>query len=344
MKPRFRNLFYVSYGSIGDFLMTLNLAEDIHENDQRIGITVLATRNAAQLRDLAKCYSYITVRPIGRGHFIRTLFALLPSSCGRSIFVIPPTFGETPKLIYALGKILTIRSASKLIDFSMNPALVRPNKTLYFEKDKLFIENIRQILNVLSMHSSRTVSYRYRKNPAILASLKLQPGNYVVMAPYAANDQRSLPPSRWSTLLKHLKSEYTEPIILLGAPSDRDRAQSLIDASGVEAINACEGLAFGDIATVVDACKLFIGVDSGLSHLAGCLQKESVIIGNLSNPSWLPKYNPRAHILFNADNCTCMGDKGGDCIEVIDGRRYYRCMIQIPDEAIYSASRAALNL
>jgi ADP-heptose:LPS heptosyltransferase len=326
------NVLYVSYGSIGDFLMTLQVLSALHAAKPEWKITILTTRDVP-LRQMTAAYPYIQVRSLAHG--LLKLFA-------KNVFVIPFTFGTTTKRVRFMGRLLTRRAGSRLITFTRERSHARGNH-LFFDLQSSYVKNLYRLLDLFSITHPDTLSFEYPKNPDFLRKQDLSNDSYIVVEPFAGNPVRSLPVSRWIGLLKELQSFYAGPVVFLGNPSSFDQMNTLIRDAGISnARNMCVDPPARDVADLIDHSKLFIGVDTGLTHLAGVLGKRSVIIGNNSNPTWRPTYNPNATILTHDEHCTCRGDKGGNCFVEVEGKKYYRCMIEIPDTEILAAIRGVL--
>jgi hypothetical protein len=181
-----------------------------------------------------------------------------------------------------------------------------------------------------------------RQQPALqfesAASTGGPAGSYIVVHPFAANDMRSLPMDRWRTLISCLREKYPHlDIIITGSTKDKDRAHSLCVDTQTHFGGDVVGAGFLNMMALIANARLYLGVDTGPTHVAAHLHAPTIVIGNRSNPCWLPTYNPTVKILTETAHCTCDSAKGGDCIVILNGQRYYRCMIEVTDEAIKQA-------
>jgi len=101
------------------------------------------------------------------------------------------------------------------------------------------------------------------------------------------------------------------------------------------------GLPMGETAWVIDHAALYLGVDTGITHLAGVLQQKSLVLSHFRIPTWRPTYNPNARAIANSKRCECA--QGGAC-EIKDGGiAYTRCMYDISDEFMIDSVRLALT-
>jgi ADP-heptose:LPS heptosyltransferase len=150
-----------------------------------------------------------------------------------------------------------------------------------------------------------------------------------------------LPHHRWISLLTKIAKEHPEyPILLTATGPDREQAEDI--AAKVPGAHALINLPILEVAGVIDGAALYIGVDTGITHLAGVLQQKSIIISHFGDPAWIPTYNPNARALANSKRCVCRTT--GDCFVIEDGVPYRRCMYDISDEAIVVSVHVALSL
>ncbi len=159
---------------------------------------------------------------------------------------------------------------------------------------------------------------------------------YIVVHPFAANPIRSLPKERWEDIFDFITSTYPDhQLVISGGPSDRAVALAFIRPSYKNVFYTEDIITtFLPKIGLIDNTALYVGVDTGPTHLAAHLGVPTIVIGNNSNPCWLPTYNPEVTILMHTEHCTCTNDKGGNCRETVDGKVYYRCMIEITQEEI----------
>ncbi len=168
---------------------------------------------------------------------------------------------------------------------------------------------------------------------------------YIVVHPFASSVSRSLPTERWEELLQWLTTTYPQySIVISGGPADRIAALSLIKPMFTNVFFS-EDIVNSFLAKMelIGRAALYVGVDTGPTHIAAHVGVSTVVIGNNSNPCWLPYYNPQVKILMNLSVCTCQGDKTGDCFEYRDGVKYYRCLFSIPQTEIQAAIKKTLT-
>lgn len=329
------NFFMVSFGTLGDFLMQLSLFECINICNPHISIYVLAIKNQRMLEDLAKAYPYISFITLDQKHLLKSIQFIITSFFKNNIFFIPPTFAPVGSKIKIIGKLVTWWSRdSKLVGFYDGTKISRIyDNVLTFDVQILFYKNLYKVLPILNCKASdEKPHYHWCKNNIFLNKTGIK-SPYIVINPFAGSKRRSLPMDRWSDLVFFLEKKYQDyEIVIVGSPHDCEDAENLVSSDKIH--NLCGSIPLSQIAAFIDGSSLFIGVDSGLTHLASLIETPSVIIGNLSNPTWLPSYSQHTTILYEKSRCVCNGDKTGDCFEYVNGVPYYRCMLDIPQERI----------
>lgn len=326
------------FGSIGDFLVWLTVLEQIHVAEPNTEIIVCATRNVALLQDIASAYSYISVRPLTLGSTM-SMFA----SPRRTTVVIPASLGRVPRRLFLLARALAFPLGS-IIRFdraALVPRVRHSETVLPFALDTLYYKNIARV-HPAATALPEQITYRFAPSSDALSKQGVEPQKYILIHPFASNPKRSFPHSRWKQIIANISASYpTYPILFHIGPDEEGGAREIAGNLGVRYVGT--ELSFAEQATLIAEAKLYIGVDTGITHLACLLHRPSIVVGNLSNPLWLPTYNPNARILTNAAHCACKGDKTGDCLVTTDEGKFLRCLFTISDSDFYGAVREVLD-
>jgi ADP-heptose:LPS heptosyltransferase len=282
---------------------------------------------------MAAAYPYVKVEPIG----FFTLIKLLVRSCtNKTVFVVPPTFFDVPTRIAQLMWILK-KLGSTVIGFDIRGNHPAWDITLPFNTKDLFYKNFITLLQRLGLPEEEEFKIDFVQDQSILLQLT---DPYIVFAPFASTPSKTLPQDRWVELLRFLQNTYPQTeIVIIGAPGDEVQAHNLVQISGHTAVKIMCGVPFAQVAAIIAHGRIFIGVDSGLTHVASVGQVPVIAIENLKTVMWLPRYNPNAVILVEPKDCLCQGDKTGECYREIDGIRYPRCLVDIPQDRIESVVR-----
>lgn len=337
MEYTYKNIVIFSNGAIGDFLMAILFLDNLRKTLPKARYTILVPRNAKILRQLALAYPFIFIVEINSCNFLHHIYFLIILSLRKIIVIRSVSFSNLPLTLRILCKVLTIRMGSKNIGFSDKSIL----KGKTFDYSKLVYENIIDLFNSYGFTVQDMMpKYKFIPIEDVISKYGLSYVDYVVIHPCASHVSRSMPVIRWVEIFEYILNSFPMiTIVVTGNKQDFIFITKIITRLSIKnnsIVNLAGMLSLNELTTIINmATKGYIGVDTGISHLAAVLRKRSVIIGNLSNPCWLPFYNENSIVLANNTNCTCNGKKGGNCFYVIDGQKYYKCMIDIPNTKIY---------
>lgn len=333
-----------SNSSVGDFLIALIFCDQLRQASGAKEAYIFVPKQAEQFSLLASSYPYVRVCLLNRSTMhanVRTLFTLARR---RTLVVTFPTFGVLPWSIKVLARLLTLSHGSKYVGFldkSVAPKIWM-SRWRTFEPTKSIWENLIEVAGLAGVVLPPATPL-FTPPPvawdALVVRLSL-PKSYTVVHMCASTLRRSLPPKRWAGILDTLAVDLS--VLLTGTSADKlfintvrammQRPDAIVDLTAQ--------LSLVELSTVLTHAAVYVGVDTGVSHLAALLRVPSVVVGNRSNPSWLPAYNPNGVVLTNAEHCVCTGKKRGDCFVGIEGISYYRCLVEVTDEEILSAVTA----
>ncbi len=333
-----QELFVIcNYGTIGDAMMSVAFLARIRAAKPEAAYILAVTKRHALIADLVKKYGWLFVADA------RSIGALsrLTLQClrARTTCIIRPTFGATPFRVALFAKLLSLRNLRNSPLGFVEPygwgQRMYALRLVFDERTPMF-QNLCALLPAIGVPGAddSVPRFTFDLQASALEKYALTRGAYLVLHFPAANPARTLPKERWAGLLRMAHGALPETrIVLTGAEADEAFVRAATEQSGVAAT-----LVFGEslhtVASLIHFSKGYIGPDTGITHIAGVLQARSVVIGNNSNPSWLPRYNQNAVILTNNAHCACDGRKGGSCFAEYQGGKYYRCMLDIPDEQI----------
>lgn len=338
MKPPVRILTML-FGHIGDTLMVVALFDDILALEPDARFLIITKRNAGQIRDLTAAYPSIEVKEIPRG--LKALPFLIGLLKQRWVFL---ALGLGTALEYSFPLKLFLKVLS-LIPGNESIGLGRriherkrwlPLRTIVKpDESATLIDNFRTLLPYLKKRPFNVVL-----TTSMPAHFPYTPGQYMVAHLFGVSRFRSFPLRRWKVLFASLASTYPHlPIIFTGAASDKAMIEEI--AAVTPGAYMCIGLPLLHVAGIIDNAALYIGVDTGITHIAGALKQKSIVIRHVGDPRWMPTYNPHARILINTTRCTCIRD--GTCTVEEEGVLYTRCMYDISDKMILDSVALGLS-
>lgn len=338
---KYNNVVLFTNGAIGDFLMGALCAESASEKIKGGKVIILTPRNAGIFRDLFSAYQNVQIYEANRRHFSNLALVVTRVFLQKNLVINQTVFKNIPFHTRVFARLLTMRLGSAYIHFAREDASSErgERETVAFDHHHLVYENLVHLLNTQNLGiSSHIPNLRFVHDPNVLERYGLTGLMYVVIHPCAFSASRSLPGARWARLFEYVATHFPNvKIVVTGSTQDSHLINKISRAltHDVPFVDLSGKLSMAELANLLDGARGYVGVDTGVTHLAGVLQKRSIVIGNLSNPCWLPRYNKNAVILTESKNCTCDGKKGGNCFSFIDGERYYKCMLDIPEEVIY---------
>ena len=323
-------LVYVTHGALGDMLMAFHLLS-LADDPAVVSKTVLIRKNVGLAKQLAGLYgNAIAVQVLSP----RYLFSL---SFFGTYSIFGPSFSKFIHKMSLIISLIAVRGGKPIL-FSYKKN-IRPleralaHQIIPFDKEKLFIENI----------FSAIKPYTTKRDPypvALPHNAAQEKERRIIVHPFAASPKRSFPIARWKALLGEMSKAFPEHEILITMFGKEIEQKSFLE--GLPNMRFLENASIAELKSYFDRSTVFLGVDTGTTHLAAMSGIETICIASRSNPTWYPTYAPKARVLTNEKNCTCRGDKTGNCIVTVGGQAYYRCMMEVPDGDIIQAIAAAL--
>ncbi len=337
--PKPQRFITVLFGPLGDALMALAFFDDMLSVAPNASLLILTRRNATMIQTLASEYPHVEVRQIPDGlralpFFVKilirhqwTLLTLGLVSVGYSLPL---------RLFFLALKLMpgnrTIGFHDRLLDVSLN-----------FDISLLMIDNLRRLLPyALPQWKDRTgTPPRLRVRLDKPKSFPFERGKYIVAHLFGVSIPHTLPPHRWRALFARIRKEYPAyNIILTGTPSQQAFVEEV--AAAQEGVIIRTDLSMHELAYVIDNATLYIGIDTGVTHLAGLLQQKSLVIRHCADPTWKPTYNPHARVLLNSSRCT-PSDPMLCALVSEEGQEYRRSTYDISDKLIFDSVALALS-
>ena len=117
----------------------------------------------------------------------------------------------------------------------------------------------------------------------------------IAFHPGSGGERKLWPLPEWQTLLCELRRLYSEALLLMvGGEADRERIAALQN-EGIwrQAVD----LPLPDLAAILEKAALYVGHDSGISHLAAAVKTPSVVLFGPTEPAvWAPA-GAHVHVL-----------------------------------------------
>ncbi len=162
---------------------------------------------------------------------------------------------------------------------------------------------------------------------------------FVVVQPFSLWQYKEWGVEKYARLINWITSEYGFSVVLTGSSDERQRAAEIQDRCGNNVYNLAGRSSIGMFSAILDACQLFIGVDSAGMHIAGAVGTPTVTIFGPSSPvSWAPR--GKRHLVVQKDlPCVPCREKG------CGGSEMSRCLEELTiDEVASTVERQLLQI
>ncbi|MBK8945846.1 MAG: glycosyltransferase family 9 protein [Ignavibacteriae bacterium] len=142
----------------------------------------------------------------------------------------------------------------------------------------------------------------FAENKLLKFNEQLNLSNYIVISPFSSQMNREWKSNYFKELIDYLKIDYQ--IVLIGSRNQKNKIERLITDKG-NVFNLAGELNLNEIPSLLKYAKLFIGMDSGMTHLALKLNTPLIsIIGGGEFGRFFPfKSTNKVKYLYNKMDC-----------------------------------------
>jgi ADP-heptose:LPS heptosyltransferase len=148
----------------------------------------------------------------------------------------------------------------------------------------------------------RETELRLKINPLteILERMGLIRKSYVFLHPRGASDRRRLSEGEAEELINFILSTNSERNVLLsGAENEREAIEDMVKSSNdPRRVFSVIGATPSELAALIEGAEIFVGMDTGITHLACFLGKKTLVIAKNATANWLPYYNKNATVVY----------------------------------------------
>lgn len=128
----------------------------------------------------------------------------------------------------------------------------------------------------------------------------IHPGGAV--NPGTAMPAKRWPPERFAALTDRLAAEAGARVVVVGTNSDREAVAAVVRQATTPVVNLCGRLTLDELAALAARAALYVGNDSGTSHLAAAVGTPTVTIFGPTNPGRYRPLGPRARVCAPAES------------------------------------------
>jgi ADP-heptose:LPS heptosyltransferase len=301
---KFQSAVLFQNGAIGDFLMAIFLAELLQKSGYVDHITIVVPRNLNFLKGLIGTYPYISAIEVSRRRGWAQLLKIIRQRC---LVIVQPTLGEIPLRAKILGWAISRSCGSEFIGFQDKSPVCKAlySKTLVYETDQLYSENIQNIVRALGAPVPVHVP-QLTLTPCLehVKEFGLYQRRYMVFHPGAFVRKRSFTAQSVREVITYVLDKNPEmQVVLCGSGEDRQSIEKIKNGMyDRDRIMTAIGCSAQEIAALIKFADLYLGIDTGITHLA-CFLRARVIVaahrGTATN--WLPFYCPTATVLYRLE-------------------------------------------
>ena len=143
--------------------------------------------------------------------------------------------------------------------------------------------------------------------------------------PGAVMTSKRWPAERFGQLADALHARHGGTVVLVGAPDDRPCVDAARAAMGTAALDVCGALNLDELGALCRRAALYVGNDSGATHLAEACGAPSVVIFGPTDPAMYGPVDGVGEAVWDAAACAPVvrrgdltrGGDGGRCIDAV---------------------------
>ncbi|HKB89917.1 MAG TPA: glycosyltransferase family 9 protein [Opitutaceae bacterium] len=151
-------------------------------------------------------------------------------------------------------------------------------------------------LSQLGLIADDFVAKLYLKNDdiasadSILAKIAVRGRPLVAFHPGSGSVRKNWPVERWEQLIRQMHASTSTHLLLIGGEADAAVLRTLSDTLTDSPFSVLDNLPLPSLAAVLQRCHLFIGHDSGISHIASAVGTRSLLMfGPTDSAIWAPR-------------------------------------------------------
>jgi ADP-heptose:LPS heptosyltransferase len=138
----------------------------------------------------------------------------------------------------------------------------------------------------------------------------------IILHPGSGSKKKVWPPERFLRLAQILKDQFDSRILILFGPAEGKEVEGVFEGMDFKTFVQVKGFSLLELASVMQGCRLFIGNDSGISHLASALEIPTIAIFGPTDPRiWSPR-GEKVWVVRREMPCSpCFQKRSIECID-----------------------------
>jgi heptosyltransferase-2 len=278
-KPR---ILVVRGGAIGDFIMTLPAVGALREHWPDGHIEILGYPHIIELargRYYADATRSIDARPMA-GFFVPNA-ALDPELMEYfASFDVVISYLFDPDSLFANN--VRRCGVKQVIEASPRPKEEHAAKHYCLPLESLAIYVDAPRPRIHPNESDRDAASRFLKMAGREPIVAIHPGS--------GAEKKNWPAENFAAVARWVSDELATQLLVVEGEADERAVEKLIDLLGSRVPTVARGLKLVELAAVLERCALYLGNDSGVTHLAAAVGTPVVaLFGSASPPIWEPR-------------------------------------------------------
>ncbi len=160
-----------------------------------------------------------------------------------------------------------------------------------------------------------------------------------VLAPFASPTRlwKCWPHDRFVQVATLLYERAGLTSVFVGTLTEAEAIGQLVTSASVPAVSLAGQTTTGELLGLLDRAAVFIGIDSGIAHLAAALQRPTVAIFGPTDPALTGPVGEMSAIIYKRLACSPCHNRAAGC-------SHRKCLLSIePDEVVTAALRLTVR-
>jgi ADP-heptose:LPS heptosyltransferase len=203
--------------------------------------------------------------------------------------------------------------------------------------------NNAKLLRLLNIRISQN-NYVGLLNVNTEASLAELPAEFVVISPAASRrrQMKAWGPEKFAALIILLRQHFSLDSVIVGSIDDKPYNHAVVanvkektGSNGTDVINLTGSTGLGQLCSVLKQARLFVGIDSGIMHLASSLDIPLVALFGPTDPRIVGPQNSRSKVVSRDDM---------DCVPCyLNPCDHRKCMNALEVDTVLEACRQMIS-
>jgi ADP-heptose:LPS heptosyltransferase len=321
-----RSILVIHQGALGDFILALPVLENLRKAFPQARLVVMG---------------YPRILELVSGRFYAEEACSIDRSGMASFFGQRRSLDPDLSHFFSTFDLIVLFAKDPEGIFIGNLRRVCRGRILHINPFPTWMERIHLTDHLLKELSRHDLAAPERKPKLRMESLDQQWGkNYwrrkgvtpeeraeaIVIHPGSGSKKKVWPLERFIDLIRHLQERFHSRVFIIIGPAEgwevRKAFEGLEWEMGAAAPMTIGGLSLLQLASVIEGCRLFIGNDSGISHMAAALGIPTLTIFGPTDPKvWAPRGEKAAVVRREIACSPCSQERFFQChtIECMKG-------------------------